>query len=274
MSLAPLKSLGFELVMKWTAPWLERHMTCWFVIAILVVTLGSVPSHAQDRQSVDLELALLVDVSASVSDEEFRLQANGLAAALLSVPVLEAIRASARNGVAISVIQWANAANQRVSEDWTLIRGEDDARWLAARIASMPRLIHGGHTALSNALAFATEKLEENRFDGLRRVIDLSGDGRNNDGLPLRKVRREVIERDITINGLAILNELPLLDDYFRDHLIGGNGAFVIVAQDYDDFARAMIEKLDREIRSIPLADIEAPIRLTGNHSPSGLFAD
>jgi hypothetical protein len=89
---------------------------------------------------------------------------------------------------------------------------------------------------------------------GLRRVIDVSGDGRANDGLPLRAVREEVIERGVTINGLAILNELPLLDRYFRDRLIGGDGAFVMIAHDYTDFAQAMAVKLVREIRAAPVA--------------------
>jgi hypothetical protein len=219
-----------------------------------------IPAQAQTSQTVDLELALLVDVSASVSDEEFRLQAGGLAAAFHSPAVLDAIDAAGRKGIAVSVIQWANEESQRVSVDWTLVKGEADARWLAARISSMPRLIQGGHTALSNALAFGLRELETNRFTGLRRVIDLSGDGRNNDGRPLRTVRREVIEQGITINGLAILNELPLLGGYFRDHLIGGEGAFFMVAQDYSDFAQAIVQKLAREIRSVPLAESETPI--------------
>ena len=228
---------------------------------VLALACATARAEAQGGQLVDLELALLVDVSASVNDEEYRLQAGGLAAAFESAVVRDAIRAAARKGVAVSVIQWANAESQRVSVDWTLLRGDDDARWLATRIASMPRLIQGGHTALSNALAFALQELETNRFQGLRRVIDLSGDGRNNDGLPLRAVRREVVERGVTINGLAILNELPLLDGYFRNHLIGGDGAFVMVAQDYIDFTKTMIEKLDREIRSIPLAEKRGPGR-------------
>ena len=264
MRLASLKSLEPRLVMKRAQRRFVRHLDCSVLVLVLGLIFVPPSARAQDGQTVDLELALLVDTSASVSDEEFRLQANGLAAAFLSPLVHEAIRASARNGIAVSVIQWANEENQRVSEDWTLIRGADDARWLAARIASMPRLIHGGHTAISNALAFGIKELEENRFDGLRRVIDLSGDGRNNDGLPLRQVRREVMERGVTINGLAILNELPLLDDYFRDYLIGGDGAFLIVAQDYDDFEHAMIQKLDREIRSKPLADIGTRMRFAG----------
>ncbi len=227
-------------------------------LALAFVTL-SVPARTQGSQAVDLELALLVDVSASVSDEEFLLQAGGLATAFQSPAVLDAIRALVNRGIAVSVIQWANRTNQRVSIEWTLLRGDADARALVARIAYMPRLIHGGHTALGSALAFGLQELESNRSAGLRRVIDVSGDGRANDGLPLRAVREEVIKHGVTINGLAILNELPLLDRYFRDRLIGGEGAFVMVAQDYTDFAQAMVVKLVREIRAVPLSENVTP---------------
>jgi hypothetical protein len=234
----------------------------WTLALALALMTRPVPAQAQDSQAVDLELALLVDVSASVSDEEYRLQIDGLAAAFRSAAVLDAIGAAAHRGVAVGVIQWANHASQRVSVEWTLVRGDADALWLADRIGSAPRLIQGGHTALGNALAIGLRELETNRFAGLRRVIDLSGDGRNNDGRPLRPIREEVIGRGITINGLAILNELPLLYQYFRDHLIGGAGAFFMVAQDYGDFAQAMAQKLVREIRSVPLAENEGPHRV------------
>lgn len=231
-----------------------------WALALALTTLGpSYPTQAQGSQPVDLELALLVDVSASVNDEEYVLQARGLGAAFGNATVLNAIRSSAQRGIAVCVIQWADQENQRVAVDWTLIRNEADALWLAAQIATMPRLIHSGHTALGSALAFGKEELESNRFEGFRRVIDLSGDGRTNDGLPLRKAREEVIQSGITINGLAILNELPLLDDYFRDYLIGGEGSFLMIAQDYTDFAEAMTHKLVREIASVPLSDYKAP---------------
>ena len=221
-----------------------------------------------------MELALLVVVSASVSDDEFHLQAGGLATAFRSKPVRDAIRASANRGIVVSVIQWANRAHQRISVEWTLISSDADALWLATRIASMPRLIHGGHTALGNALAFGLQELESNRFAGLRRVIDLSGDGRANDGRPLRAAREEVIKHGVTINGLAILNELPLLERYFREHLIGGEGAFVMVAHDYTDFAQAMTHKLVREIRSVPLShnEIPKPVHAAGAELAAAAF--
>lgn len=234
------------------APRAARHI----VLPALAIALAAwaLPAPARASQGVDLELALLVDASASVSDDEYRLQTTGLAEAFRSAEVLSAIRAVAHKGIAVSVIQWAARESQRVAVGWTLVRGEADALWLAVRIASTPRHIQGGHTALGEALVFAAGELGSNGFEGVRRVIDLSGDGRNNDGRPLRAARAEVIEQGITINGLAILNELPLLDDYFRDHLIGGDGAFFMVAQDYPDFAEAIIAKLVREIRSVPLS--------------------
>ncbi len=238
----------------------------------LALVAPSVPAEAQGSRVVDLELALLVDVSASVSDEEFYLQVGGLATAFQSAAVLDAIRTSANRGIAVSVIQWANRANQRVSIEWTLLRGDADALGLAAKIAAMPRLIHGGHTALGSALAFGLQELESNRAAGLRRVIDVSGDGRANDGLPLRAVREEVIEHGVTINGLAILNELPLLDRYFRDRLIGGEGAFVMVAQDYTDFTQTMVVKLVREIRAVPLTENVVPNSLHKARTGPGLF--
>lgn len=231
---------------------------CVLILAFLMV-IGLAPAHGQGHQAVGLEIVLLVDVSASVNDEEFRLQVGGLATAFESTAVLDAIRALAPRGMAVCVVQWADHANQQKSIDWTVLHRDTDALWLAGRIASMPRLIHGGHTAIGDALAFALSELQSNRYSGLRRVIDVSGDGRANDGRPLRAVREEVLEHGITINALAILNELPLLGKYFRDQLIGGEGAFAMTARDYTDFARAMRQKLEREIGSVPVTDNAIP---------------
>lgn len=229
------------------------------IIGMSVVSMSAAtPAKSQAVRTVGLELVLLIDVSASVNQDEFRLQARGLGAAFASDPVREAIRLAA-GGIAISVIQWANGENQQVALDWTHVQSDGDALWLAGQLAAMPRLIDGGHTALGNALEIALHELDTNGYDGVRRVIDLSGDGRSNDGAPLRTVRKQVLERGITINGLAIMNELPLLERYFKDYLIGGEGAFVLSAMDYVDFARAIREKLEREIRSSPLTKYRAP---------------
>lgn len=214
---------------------------------------------AQQRHAVNLELVLLVDVSASVDDAEFLLQSKGLAAAFASPEVLNAIRSISRGGMAVSIVQWADHAHQDRVIDWTLVRTENQALALSEQIAAMPRRIKGGHTALGDALAFAMNEIENNRYAGLRRVIDLSGDGRSNDGRSLSDARQKVLNNGITINGLAILNEIPLLGDYFQAHLIGGDAAFMITAKDYSDFANAIRRKLEQEILSAPLASKETP---------------
>jgi hypothetical protein len=228
------------------------------------------PVSAQDSGTVDLELALLVDVSSSVNDEEYRLQADGLAAAFRDPVVRDALTRLARRGVAVAVIQWANHGNQRTAVDWMLLRGDAEIERLAVRIETMTRLDDRGHTAIGSAIDFALAEIESNRFAGTRRVIDVSGDGRVNDGTPLSAARERALSRGVTINGLAILKELPFLDRYFRKYLIGGEGSFVMVAEDYLDFAVAMARKLVREIEAAPLAgrQVPNPIRLAEAPEP------
>jgi len=228
------------------------------LVALTFMNL-TVPARGQGVQIVNLELVLLVDVSASVNDDEYRLQARGLATAFRSAGVLDAIRTMTPRGIAVCLVQWADGAHQHKSIDWTLLRNEGDAYRLAGDLYSMQRQIRSGHTALGDALLFALNELQTNKFEGLRRVIDLSGDGRKNDGTSLRAAREEVLGHRVTINGLAILNELPLLGKYFQRQLIGGEASFALTAQGYGDFAQAMSEKLEREIRSAPLAENLSP---------------
>ncbi|MHA1537437.1 MAG: DUF1194 domain-containing protein [Alphaproteobacteria bacterium] len=235
----------------------------WCALALALAT-GLAPAHGQERHAVGLELVLLVDGSASVDDGEFRLQTDGLSAAFASTAVRAAIRTLAPLGMAVCVVQWADHAQQYKSVDWTVLRRDADALSLAGKIAAMPRLTDGGQTAIGNALGFALNQIRSNGYAGLRRVIDVSGDGRANDGRPLRTARRAVLDHGITINGLAILNELPHLDKYFRSHLIGGEGAFVMTATDYTDFASAMRHKLEREIGSVPVTNNVIPDTIPG----------
>jgi len=219
----------------------------------------SVAACGQDRQAVGLELVLLVDVSASVNDAEFRLQTAGLASAFANPAVLAAIRSLAPRGMAVSVVQWADQAHQQRSVDWTVLLRDSDAVRFAGQVATMPRHSRGDHTAIGDALAFGLNELRSNTYVGLRRVIDVSGDGRNNGGRRLGAIRDEVFKHGVTINGLAILNEIPQLGQYFRNRLIGGENAFVLTARDYTDFARAMRNKLEREIGSVPLTHNASP---------------
>ncbi|MCP5075462.1 MAG: DUF1194 domain-containing protein [Rhodobacteraceae bacterium] len=245
-------------------PMFQTRLRLLIRLLLVLVSVGALSSaphslRAEAQRVVNLELVLLIDVSASVDDREYALQAKGLGAAFADPNVLNAIQSIARGGMAVSVIQWANCENQKRAIDWTLLRNKEDALAFAAQLLSMPRLIHGGHTAIGDALAFAGADLGANGYAGLRRVIDVSGDGRSNDGNSLSKAREMVLSDGIVINALAILNEIPLLGNYFRDHLIGGAGAFLITAADYTDFARAIRLKLEQEIRAAPVANKSVP---------------
>jgi hypothetical protein len=144
---------------------------------------------------------------------------------------------------------------------------DSDALWFAGQIATMSRHSRGDHTAIGDALTFGLNELRSNSYAGLRQVIDVSGDGRNNGGRRLGGIRDEVLKHGVTINGLAILNEIPQLGQYFRNRLIGGENAFVLTARDYTDFARAMSNKLEREIGSVPLTHNTLPGAMIESHA-------
>ncbi len=203
---------------------------------------------------VDLELVLAVDASSSVSAEEFELQIQGLARAFRDPRVLQAIRASGDLGLAVALVQWSDNRKQFLAVDWTLVTGPEGAAAFAEEIANTPRFLIGGGTAIGGALKFAMRLLDGNDFQGRRRVIDVSGDGRANQGAHPAKVRDAAVALGITINGLAILNEDLAVADYYRAHVIGGTGAFVMTANDYESYALAILIKLVREIAGAPIA--------------------
>ena len=228
------------------------------VLASFLGLAAACVSTASAEQPVDLELVLAIDTSSSINEEEFRLQLDGLAAAFRNPAVAKAVTVAGNRGVAVVLVQWAEVFDQEVVVPWTLIRDGADAQSFADRISAAPRLIKGGATAISSALEFGVDLIESNGFDGLRKVIDLSGDGRANHG-PIPTLGRDrAVARGITVNGLAILNEIPLLDRYFRNNVIGGGGAFVMVAKDWRAFEKSILEKLVREISLSPLAELPA----------------
>ena len=216
----------------------------WALVALL---LACPPAVAQ-RQAVDLELVLAVDVSSSVDAGEYELQMSGLARAFRHPDVISAIEASMAGGVAVTVVQWSGARAQAVAVDWTRIWDADSAARFADRILGVPRTIAGGSTSISGAINFALNEIRSNAFDGARLTIDVSGDGRSNAGPLPTTLRDQALAVGVTVNGLAILNEQPFVDTYYKANVIGGPNAFVLVADDYHDFARAIVEKLVREI--------------------------
>jgi hypothetical protein len=236
-----------------------------FLALLLGVLLAAPPARAAEQ--VDLELILAIDVSGSIDEEEAALQRQGYLKALAHPQVLQAIFGGERKKVAMTYIEWAGYHYQRVVADWTLISDKASADRFVAKIASVP-VSTERWTSISGAIGFAMQRFEVSPYRGTRRVIDISGDGRNNNGRDLAEVRREALAKGIVINGLPIVNDRPTrwgtppergLDIYYRDQVIGGPGSFFIVADGFQAFANAIRTKLVREISGSPG---DGPIRV------------
>jgi len=198
--------------------------------------------------AVDVTLVLAIDASGSVEDDRFELQKRGFGAAFRDPRVLQAIRAGDHQSIAVMMLQWTGPPLQEVMVPWTLVKDEASAAVLAAIIESSPRRLMGGGTSISGAIDYSVKALAASPYRGTRRVIDISGDGSNNLGRPAEQARDEAVRAGIRINGLPILAVEPDLDQYFRQNVIGGPGAFAIPAKDYDQFAEAILRKLITEI--------------------------
>jgi hypothetical protein len=168
----------------------------------------------------------------------------------------------------VALIQWSSPGQQTLAVDWSVVSDADSAAALARRIVTAGRLIMG-ETAIDGGLSFAMDLLTTNDFAGRRRIIDISGDGETNWGPPPDRARDRAVAAGITINGLAVANEQPSLAEYYRDHVIGGPGAFVVTATDYADFARAMRIKLVQEIGNGPTSLLPSgPRRAASTRQP------
>lgn len=218
---------------------------CTAAFATLDMTM---PAVSQAGGEVDLILVLAVDCSYSVDAKEFRLQMDGIGHAFRSVEVHRAIESGPLGRIAVTVFQWSDAENQSLSTPWTVIDGPGTANAFADRMLSLERQLSEGGTAIGSALMFGAAALEAAPFISNRRVIDVSSDGRNNRGDIVDLSRDQVVERGITINGLAILNEWPTLDKYFENSVVGGPYHFVIKANNYEAYREAIYRKLLKEI--------------------------
>jgi len=225
------------------------------------------PARAQGELPVDVELVLAVDVSGSVDDVEASQQREGYVAAFRDPLVHRAIEQGAHQRIAVTYVEWASANFQQTVVGWTLLDGPAACERFAAMLAEAP-IGRGRWTSISGAIDYAVPLFDDNGYAGERRVIDISGDGTNNNGRPVEDARWDALERGIVINGLPILNDRPqpfgmptprqlALDDYYERWVIGGPGSFMVVATDFDDFRRAVLAKLVREI-----AGTDGPTRL------------
>jgi len=208
---------------------------------------------------VDVELVLAVDISFSMDPDEQELQREGYMHALTSTEFLRALRDGIHGKIALTYFEWANVNDRRVIVPWRLIDGPEAADAFVAEIARAPYR-RASRTSVSGALEFGAQLFENSGFKGLRRVIDVSGDGVNNNGPPVTIMRDEVLSKGIVINGLPIMikqqfnsgMDIEMLDLYFEDCVVGGPGSFVIPIKERDKFKEATRTKLVQEIAALP----------------------
>ncbi len=223
--------------------------------ALLALCVSLVSAAGARAAPVDLELVLAIDVSYSVDAEEARLQRQGYFDALVHPRVLQAIAGGPNRSIAIAYMEWAGNWHNKIVADWTVVRDKASAEAFVAKIAAVPHQ-SASRTSISGAIDFAVRMFDGNGFDGTRRVIDVSGDGRNNQGRPAWAARDDAVAKGITINGLPILSGNPNfgqpqeegLVDHYRDEVIGGPGAFLVVAESFEAFTNAVLSKLVREV--------------------------
>ena len=213
--------------------------------AALVLAIGAMAGTAQAQIVVDAELALLIDVSGSVDSAEFNLQRQGYVAAFQD----SAIQASIASGhsLAVTVIYWSGSSEQQTAVGWTLVNSAATANAFATAIAGTSRPFSGS-TAPGNALNFVTPLFGTNNFTSARQIIDVSGDGAQNDGASTSAARNAALAAGIDqINGLPILGEAGLLA-FYQNNIQGGADSFTLAANSFNDFDSAVKAKIGREI--------------------------
>jgi Protein of unknown function (DUF1194) len=205
-------------------------------------------SPAKAQTEVDLLLVLAVDVSGSVNPARFELQKMGYVSAFQNPRVLQAILSGRRQSIAVTLVQWSGPFLQAQVLPWTMLKDAASVKAAAAVIESAPRMMYGGGTSISGAIDHGVTLFPQSPFKGARHVIDISGDGSNNRGRPVTAARDEAVKVGLTINGLPILAFEPFLDQYYKDYVIGGPGAFMIAAKNFDTFGEAILMKMIVEI--------------------------
>ena len=243
------------------------------LLALFAVTWAQLPSPGRaqtagatgdaSRAAVDLELVLAVDVSLSIDSNEAMLQRQGYVQAFRDPLVIEAIGSGILGRIAVIYFEWANSAHTELVVDWTLIDSAASAEAFADELEwRLPGPAH--YTSISGAIDFAAALFGDNGFDGTRQVIDVSGDGPNNWGDLVTRARDRAVAQGIAINGLPILDQsagpfsrynIPNLDLYYRDCVIGGPASFIVVAENFEAFANAVRRKLILEIAGLSPPD-------------------
>jgi hypothetical protein len=236
-------------------------------LAGLLGTSAPVAAQQAGMKRVDLELVLAVDISQSMDPDEHALQRNGYVEAFRHKDVINAVMSGPEGRIAVVYMEWAGDFEPIVTIPWTIIDSEKAARDFADRLEREP-VFGEQRTSISTALIKATQLIQGNDIASHRQVIDVSGDGANNAGMPVAQVRDEVVKRNITINGLPIMLDKPKefydidhLDRYYKHCVIGGEGAFIAPVFDLKHLAATIRKKLVMEIASLDVAPEAAPIQ-------------
>jgi hypothetical protein len=229
------------------------------LLTSIVVAAILIPAAASAAEDVDLLLVLAVDVSRSIDATKFQLQREGYAAAVADPHVLEAIRTGRTGRIGLTFVEWSGVGAQKVVIDWTTIGDPDSAKGFGDRLLEAPRSF-ADRTSISGAIEFAMGQLDKAPYETARRTIDVSGDGTNNAGRDVAMLRDEAVAKGITINGLVILSDNPMswnpdhtnppggLANYYRNNVVGGPSAFVMVAENFNSFGQAIIKKMIAEV--------------------------
>jgi hypothetical protein len=223
----------------------------------MMAALAVAPAPAAPASSatqVDLKLVIATDVSRSINDEEAQLQREGTAEAFLNPEVVQAIQGGALGRIAVAMFDFSSPEYNRIVIDWTIVKDKTSAAAFAERVRNTPRT-PGRRTSVSSALELGALMLEGSDKDivATRKVIDVSGDGPNNDGNSMQESHDKTIAAGIVVNGLPVMDEnangyYPNLDKYYAGCVVGGKGAFVVVVRSFADFGAAMRHKLILEI--------------------------
>ena len=231
------------------------------LVAIILLLPGALTARAAEE--VDLLLVLSSDVSRSIDAPKFKLQRDGYAAATVNPRVVQAIRSGALGKIGVSFVEWSGVGAQKIVIDWAIIHDEASAKNFSTQVIEAPRAF-AERTSISGGIDFAVAQLARSPYDAARRTIDISGDGNNNAGRNVTAARDEALAKGVTINGLVILTENPVpfsadhtdppggLENYYRNNVVGGPGAFVMVAENFDSFGQAILNKLIAEIVANP----------------------
>jgi len=221
-------------------------------VAAVLALCSSAPAAAP--QQVDLKLVLAVDVSGSIDNDEFTLEREGTADAFADPEVLKAIQGGSLGRIAVAMLDFSSPQFDKVVIDWTIVKDKASAQAFSETIRNTPRT-PGRRTSVSSALELGSLLLESSEKDivATRRVIDVTGDGPNNDGNPMTDAHDKTIAQGVVVNGLPVMDDMangyfPELDKYYAGCVTGGRGAFVVVVKSYKDYSAAMRHKLILEI--------------------------